>query len=230
MRLTMVACGSVLMMALAPAAPAQRQTFSAQVLAVSGMSAGGGAALEPDDEIDGGEIWIADLNTNTHSKIAGSGYRTPVFAPGGDAVLAIRDDVIVKIPVAGGKAEDVFQLDSISKLVGFVPDGRLLVTADDNNMIGFLALPDGKARWLTPDDASAEDKAAVERIRGWERVYGGTKVMVQGKAAGGKRSTDVYAQESGKEPVNVSAGEGVSCGQPAFLPDHKLVVYVRAQP
>ena len=230
MRLMMIACGSALMLAIVPAAPAQRQTFSAQVLAVSGMTSGGGAALEPEDEIDGGEVWIADLSSNTHAKIAGPGYRTPVFAPTGDAVLAIRDDVIVKIPVAGGKAEDVFQLDSITKLVGFAPDGRLLVTADDGNMIGFVTLPDGKARWLTPDDASAEDKAAAERIRGWERIYGGTKVTVQGKPAGGKRSTDVYAQESGKEPVNVSRGEGVSCGQPAFLPDRKLVVFVRAQP
>jgi hypothetical protein len=132
--------------------------------------------------------------------------------------------------VAGGKAEDVFQLDSISKLVGFGTDGRLLVTADDNNLIGFLVLPDGKARWLTPDEASAEDKAAVERIRGWERVYSATKLFVKGKTAGSKRSTDVYAEENGKEPVNVSAGEGVSCGQPVYLPSRKLVVYVRAQP
>jgi hypothetical protein len=230
MRFPISVRGFALALALIPVAVAQREPFSTQVLKVAGLASGPGAATDPDDEIDSGELWVADLNANTRSRVAGQGYRSPVATPAGDAILAIRDDVIVRVPIAGGNPEDVFQLDSITKLVGFDPDGRLLVTADDNNMVGFLTLEDKKIRWLTPDESSAADKAALDRIRGWERVYGATRVFAERQTAGDKRWTDVVVQESAKEPLNVSHGEGVPCGQPAFAPARRLVVFVRAQP
>jgi hypothetical protein len=227
---TAVRGGVVLALALMPVAAAQREPFSAQVLRVAGVAPGPGAATDPDDEIDTGELWVADLNANTRNRIAGQGYRSPVLTPAGDAVLAIRDDVIVRVPIGGGNPEDVFQLDSITKLVGFGSEERLLVTADDGNMVGFLTLADKKIRWLTPDESLAEDKAALDRIRGWERVYGDVKVSQERQTAGSKRWTDVLVRESGKDALNVSQGEGVSCGQPAYAPAKRLVVFVRSQP
>lgn len=219
-----------LMLPLASTVFAQRETFSAQVLRVPGMAPGPAAATEPDDEVDSGDLWVTDLGAGTRAKISGQGFRSPVFTQAGDAVVAIRDESIVRIPVAGGKPQELFQLDSITKLVGYAPDGRLLLTADDNNMVGFLAIGEGKIRWLTPDEASAEDKAAVERIRGWERTYGDAKLSVERQTAGAKHWTDVVLAERGKEPDNVSRCEGAPCGQAAFEPAKRLVVFVRGQP
>ncbi|MGE5648035.1 MAG: hypothetical protein ACM336_19845 [Acidobacteriota bacterium] len=215
-------------LAVMPACAAQNEPFAAQVLRVAGMAPGSGAATDPDDEIDTGELWLVDLKLNTRRPIASQGFRSPVFAPSGDAVYAIRDDVIVRISLSGGAPEDVFQLDSITKLAGFAPDGRLLLTADDNNMVGFLTLADKKIRWLTPDESRAEDKAALERVRGWERVYGDTRVATERQTSTSKRWTDVMLHEGANDPVNVSQGDGVFCGQPAYAPAARMVVYVRA--
>jgi hypothetical protein len=230
MPIRIAGCVVAAALALMPVAYGQRETFAAQVARIPGLGSGPGAAMDPEDEIDTGEIWVSDLNANTRTRIAGPGFRSPVFTPAGDAVLAIRDETIVRIPAAGGNAEDIFQLDSITKLAGVAPDGRVLVTADDNSMVGFLSLDDHKLRWLQPDESSADDKSALDRIRGWERLYGATKLAAARQTAGGKHWTDVVLAETGKEPVNVSQGEGVSCGEPAFAPAKRLVVFVRAQP
>jgi len=217
---------------VATPAPAQRESFSSQVLRVSGMGPGPGAQIEPEDEIDAGDVWVTDLNAHQANRVAQGGFRSPVFTPAGDAVMAVRDDTIVRIPLKGGGPEDVFQLDGLVKIVGFSPDGRLLLQADDGTdtpQVGLLAVAEKKLRWLSSDASAAEDKTALDRVRGWERLYGATRVFVRREAPAGKNWTQVWVEEAGKEPFNASQCEKASCGQPSMTPEKGLVVYIKAQ-
>jgi hypothetical protein len=209
----------------------QTETFASRVLKVQGMAPGAGAAFDGDDEIDGGEVWIADAAGGKQTRLdKDGGYRTPVLAPGGTHVYALHADAVVRIPAAGGDPEEVLPLEGVTKLVGFAPDGRLLVMVDagDPPMIGLLAVDTRKLQWLTPDMNAAEDQAAIARIRNWERVYGEQTLSVDKRTEDGRRWTDVFLRASGKESVNVSRCEKATCGQGSLSPDGKSVLYIRA--
>lgn len=214
------------------AAPAQREPFASQVLKVSGMGPGPGAQIDPEEEIDAGEIWVTDLNAHVTTRVAQGSFRSPVFTPAADAIMAVRDDTIVRIPLGGGAPDELFQLDGLAKIIGFSPDGKLLVQGDDGSdtpQVGLLTVAEKKLRWLSIDPAAAEDKAALDRIRGWERSYGAARVFVRKETSNGRNSTQVYLEEPGKDAMNASQCEKASCGQPSMAPEKRLVVYIRAQ-
>jgi hypothetical protein len=225
-----------LLIALAIALPApafaEGESFCAVVLRAAGMAPGAGAATDPDDEIDSGALWLANLNTLLATRITGPGYHSPVFTPAADAVLAIKDDRIFRIPIAGGDLLEVYQLDNILKLVGFLPDGRLLIASDDGAAlrVGLLAIEQGKLQWLTPNADSPGDRAALERIRGWDRVYGRFRVTTERQVFGEREWTEVVLEEAGRAARAISDCQGVLCGQAAFAPEKRLVVFVKSQP
>jgi hypothetical protein len=219
---------------LAAPAWAAGEPFYTTVLRASGMASGPGTATNPDDEIDSGSLWLANLNTSRVTRITGTGYLSPVFTPAGDAILAIKDDRIVRIPLGESdpQEEGVFQLEDIVKLIGFLPDGRLLVAAGDGDSLraGLLTLGDGQVEWLTPDPNSARDRAALARIRGWDRVYGRFRLTTERLSEGDREWTDVVLEEAGKAARTISDCQGLLCGQAAMAPAKGLVVFVRSQP
>lgn len=223
-------------LAIALAAPpfALGESFCGVALRAAGMAPGPGVSTDPDDEIDSGSLWLADLNALRSTRITGAGYHSPVFTPAADAILAIRDDRIVRIPIAGDDRQEreVYRLDNILKLVGFLPDGRLLLASDDGTtlQVGLLTIDQGKVQWLTPNADSPGDRAALERIRGWDRVYGPFRVTTERLAFGEKEWTEVVLEEAGKAAQAISDCQGVLCGQAALAPQKRLVVFVRSQP
>ena len=72
----------------------------------------------------------------------------------------------------------------------------------------------------------------LTHLRGWERVYGNTKVYVKKETrtdlSGLLEWTDVYLKQSDKDPRNVSKCDGINCGQPSSSENGRYVVYVKA--
>ncbi len=223
----------VVMAALVLPCRAQNETFAAQVLRVSGMAPGAGAAVDPEDEIDSGEIWLADVDAGKAVRVdKEGGYRSPVLAPDGAAVYALRWDAVVRIPRSGGNAEEVMPLEGATKLAGFASDGRLLLMIEGGEgspvMVGFVSPENRKLKWLSIDENAEADRNALARLRGWERVYGDRTLVVERRTEGNRKWTDVFVRASGKDAVNVSRCEKATCGQGSLSPDGKTAVFIRS--
>lgn len=237
---TIVAMGALVVLA-GPAARAQGGSFLKTLLSVTGISASPSAQKGPGDELEAGDVWIASLATRTRLRLTrDGGYRSPVFAPGDQSILALRQSTLVTIPLGGGEGTALHGLTRPSKLVGLHaerPQEVLAVfeEADGSSWLGFVALASGQVTRLPHDRASREDRAMLAHVRDWERVYGATSgatsVYVKTESrqglAGIVEWTDVYLTR-GADPVNVSRCDGVSCGQPSLSRDGGHVVFVKS--
>ena len=95
------------------------QSFWSTVLRMTGISATPSQLKGPDDEIQAGEIWVADLPRKTRLRITRhGGYRSPVFLAGDEHILALKGNKIIQIPLAGGEPKSLYTLKAVTKLVG----------------------------------------------------------------------------------------------------------------
>jgi len=182
-----------------------------------------------------GDIWIASLQDRARRALThDGGYRSPVFSPDGAFVYALRDDAVVRIPVAGGAAAPQGRAPGVVKLVGFDGPDDLVVLTEAEEPASPLAVLSLKTRQLTPlphDPKSAEEAHLIAFMRGDERIYGDTRVYMRSESRPGALRpiewTDVYVARGTAAPVNVSACQGVDCGAPALSGDGRTVVYVK---
>jgi hypothetical protein len=220
---------------------ARAASFLETLLRVSGISATPSAQKGPGEDPEAaGEIWLANVRDGTQTKLSPiGGFRSPVFAPGDRAVLALRRSALVRLPVPGGEAEALYPVEGASKLIGFDRDDpdRLLLLVEDREAgpsPAFLSLRTGRLSPLPYDRAAREERAMLLHLREWERAYGATVVYVKSEVrpglAGAVEWTDVYLKRAGSEPVNLSRCDGPSCGQPSLSHDGRLVAFVRIQP
>ena len=180
---------------------------------------------------------MASLAQGTRLRLTPEGGdRSPVFGPGDQSILALRQGVLVTIPRGGGEGTPLHALTRPSKLVGLSVDRpqevlAVFEDADGAAFLGFGALASGQVTPLQHDRASREHRAMITHVRDWERVYMSTTVCVKTESkqgpAGAVEWTDVYLARGG-DPVNVSRCDGVSCGQPSLSRDGTLVVFVKA--
>src|SRR5215471_16999050 len=92
------------------AAPQERRTesFWRRILRIAGISATPGSMKAPLD-LATGEVWTIRLGRGTLSQLtAEGGYRSPVFLPGGDAVLALRGAELIRIPLGDAAPSPLF--------------------------------------------------------------------------------------------------------------------------
>ena len=162
-------------------------------------------------------------------------YRSPVFAPNDAFVYALRNDVMVRIPVAGGAATPQGRAPDVVKLVGFDgPDDLIVLTEAQApaSPLALLSLKTGRLASLPHDPTSPEELRLIAFVRGDERVYGETRVYTRTESRRGalrtSEWTDVYIARGTAAPVNVSACQGVDCSAPALSRDGRYVAYVKA--
>ena len=210
-----------------------------KVLRASGIAANP-STLKGSEEFASGQIWLADLaGQRTRELTADARYRSPVFTPGGNDILAIEgQNRIVRLPVAGGRPTRLYTIDGIIKLVGFSQDDsdRVLVLSDgasvDGPRVGWLSVKTGRIVPLSYALTSNEDRRMVEHLRGWDRMYGGTRVYVDNVTthalSGEAQSTDAFVKVSGGKPINASQCDGVRCGQPSLSADGRRLVFIKA--
>ena len=216
----------------------KKEPFWKKVLRIVGISATPSAQKGPGDEVSVGDIWVLDLERNSGSRVTrGEGYRSPIFLPGDQLILALQGDDVVQIQ-SGEAQRRIAIIKGAVKLVGVSADNddSVLVLSEDADKrpsVGTLSLKTGQVTALGYDDKSRDDRLMLAHIRGWERAYGDTKVYVKTETktelSGSVEWTDVYLKRPGSEPKNVSKCDGVNCGQPSLSQNKKLVVYIKAK-
>src|SRR5262245_50148112 len=94
------------------------------VLRFAGISATPSAMKGGEEEL-AGALWIFALATRSGRRVTGrGGYRSPIFLPGEDKLLALQGEDIVEIPFAGGEGKVIFTIKGVEKLVGVSSDGK----------------------------------------------------------------------------------------------------------
>ena len=228
----------VLLLILLPAAGQSqsppKETLLQKLLRIAGLTAAPSQMRAPGDPHPG-DIWIVSLqDRNPRALTNDGGYHSPVFAPNDGFVYALRDDSVVRIPVAGGAATSQGRASGIVKLVGFDgPDDLIVLTEAQApaSPLALLSLKTGRLASLPHDPTSPEELRLIAFVRGDERVYGETRVYTRTESRRGalrtSEWTDVYIARGTAAPVNVSACQGVDCGAPALSPDGRYIAYVK---
>jgi len=76
----------------------QTETFWHRVLRVSGIAESPSTLKGPGDEVEHGQIWVAEIAAGGTRKLTdGGGFRSPVFIPGGKDVLALKGPYVVRV-------------------------------------------------------------------------------------------------------------------------------------
>ena len=218
--------------------PPRKESLRHRLLRFSGI-ADNPSTLKGPEQGASGEIWVADLGSQRTRELTADGeYRSPVFTPGRNTVLALKGTDIVRLRFSGGAPQRIYSIKGISKLVGFNRDDpdQLLVVSDDalaRPSVGWLSVKTGQIAPIPYDSSSSEDRRMLEHLRGWDRVYGDTSVYVRtvtGQSFSGKAEwKDVFLKGGNGKPINVSRCEHADCGQPSLSADGRLVVFVKVE-
>jgi hypothetical protein len=213
------------------------ESFLTWVQNFFGLSASTSQLKGPDEEGEAGDIWLVDIVQNTQVQLTrGADYRSPVFAPGDDHIVALKGDALVHLPKTGGEPERLHTIRGVTKIVGFHKDDRdkalILLQEDGETSAGVLSLTSGHVARLPYNRQSEEDQRLIIHMQEWERVYDGTKLYVKGESkpsmGGYTEWTDVFLKRGDTPPQNLSRCDGVNCGQPSLSHNGRQVVYIRA--
>lgn len=201
--------------------------FIDQVIDFLGISATPGA-VKGGDEAAAGDIWIADLATDTRFRLTqDGGYRSPVFAPSGERVLALQNDQLLAIPLDGSEPEKLAALPGVIKLIGFDKhdNNRLLLlqNIEHRPVVAVWSLKDGE-RTVLPYEPEGPDRVMLNHLYGWQRDYDG---VILNTRIDDSNKTNVYLKQGDAPPRNISQCVNTDCGQPSLSSDHKMVAYIK---
>ena len=223
-----------LLLGLATAAAAE--SMVERLLRVAGLTAAPAQMRGPGDEVEAGDIWVAGTGAGRAAALtSGGGYRTPVFAPDDGNIVALKGETLVRIPAGGGAAAPVQRAPGVLKLIGFDAGNadEIVVLLDGGAApLGVLSVKSGKVTPLPYDAKSDAERRMLAQVRGQERTYGDAAVYVKTESKRGLSRTiewtDVYFRRGGSPPQNLSACDGVNCGQPSLSPDGRRIAFVKA--
>jgi hypothetical protein len=215
--------------------------FIDKLLRFFGISDSPSTLKGPGDEMVSGELWLADLDSGSTRPLTPiPGFRCPIFLSETKDVLALRGTDVVQIPFSGGEGKRLYTINSISKLIGAERDdrGKVLIllrgNEDSHPAVGFLTVRTGVVTVVPYDLASRRDLQMVENLEGWSRTYGDRRLYVKTQAkqilSGTVEWSDVFLKVGNREPLNISHGDGLNCGQPSLSENGSLVVFVKAKP
>jgi hypothetical protein len=215
---------------------AATETMFQKLLRVSGLTANPSQMRGPGDDLDPGDVWVANVGEKPMPLTTGGGYSSPIFSPADGSLLALKGDSVVRIPAAGGAGVVVQKAPSALKLIGF--DGAnpdevvVLLGGGGSSPLAILSLSGGKLTPLPYDTKADDQRRMIAQGRSQQRVYGDTTLYIKTESRQGLSRTtewtDVYIQRGNTTPQNVSSCDGVNCGQPARSPDGRKIAFVKS--
>src|SRR5215467_3579330 len=106
------------------------ESFIHKLLRICGIAAAPSTLKGPGDELKKGQIWMTDIPSGKRQQLTESdAYRSPVFVPASNDVIALDGTDLVRISPGGG-IRKLYTISGIKKLVGFSmdnPDELLLI-------------------------------------------------------------------------------------------------------
>lgn len=218
----------------AAAATAAEESWFTKLLRVAGITASPARLRGAPDDVLVGDIWVVGVNGKAPRRLATGGhFRSPVFSSSDDSVLALRDDVLVRIPPGGGKPENLLTVPHAVKLIGFDENNadQLLVLLDGSAPIGAVSISSRSVN-VVPEDPAADGAADVlAQVRGQDRNYGRSALLVRTQSRRSSQDriewTEIYFQQGNGPPQQVTACNGASCGQPAMSSKGTLIAYIQ---
>ncbi len=203
-----------------------------------GISKTPSAMKGPVDGLQTGDIYIVALNGNAPVRLTrDGGYRSPVFAVGDTALLALKGVNLVSVPLAGGAASRRQTLPGAVKLLGVDKnDGdRLLLlveTSTGGSELAALSLKNGTLTRLPHSRDAKDQRRLLSHLRGDNRSYGDLLLYLKTESrrelAITREWSDVYLERRDAPAVNLSRCDGDNCGQPALSQKRTHVVFIRA--
>ena len=236
----------ILCVSFVVASPQPQKTpgFWTRVLRLLGVTATPAAQKGDEDPTTEGDIWLYKVETRrVGSPLKQGNFRSAIFMPSGQTILAMSGTKLVKFDFAINGVEvtttepvELWTKPEIVKLISVQSDGAevlVLTDLDNDNCpgVGVLKLSDGSINAL-PHNNSQEDRDLVTYLRRSEREYDdGTKlevrIMKKTKNGAQVESIDSFMQLPRQDWVNVSqCRPGMNCGQPAISPDRKFVLFI----
>ena len=223
-------------LSLSVSVAATAESLIEKLLRIAGLTAAPAQMRGPADEVEPGNIWIANVDRGTsHALTSDGGYTSPIFSADGK-VYALKGDMLVRLPPDGGAGVPVQKVPGAIKLVGFDSASTdelvlLLDATGSRSPLGALSLKSGRVTPLPYDAKSDDQRRMLAQIRAQEREYGDRSVYTKTESRRGLSRniewTDVYLRLGAAAPRNVSGCDGVSCVQPALSPDGRSVAFVR---
>jgi hypothetical protein len=208
-----------------------------KLLRITGISATPSQQKAPSEEMEaGGEIWISNVKAGTLQKVSQeNGFRSPIFGPNDEAVLAVKDGFIWQVSLQTGAASKLHEVAGLTKVVGINRDDAnkilVLIKRGPTTAPSLLSLTTGAIAEISYDANSPNDRKLLNHLKGWERVYGDTMVYPRAQTRESVTGTvewqDVFLKKDDAAPVNVSRCEGANCGQPSLSGDGSKVVFIR---
>ncbi len=229
---------ALVLMLTIPLGAVAAESLIARLLRVAGLTVAP-QTRAPGDDAEAGNIWIVTIDQRTTKALTSQGgYRSPLFAPAGGAVYALKGENLVRVASDGGNPVVVQKIPGVAKLAGFDRSASdelivLLEPVAAGSPLAVLSLKSGNLTPLPYDDHSAEQRLMLEQVRAQDRTYGDTSLVIRTETKRGLSRamewTDVYLQRGHAEPQNISVCNGVNCTQPALSPDGRTVAFVKAQ-
>jgi hypothetical protein len=228
--LSLVACGTLL---LCPYVVAEGLLH--KLLRITGISATPSQQKAPGEEA-GGEIWISNVKAGTRQKLGHeNGFRSPIFSPNDEAVLAVKGGALWRVSLQTGAASKIHEIAGLTKVVGIDrhDSDKILVLIKRGSTIApaLLSLATGAISEISYDANSPDDRKLLNHLKGWERVYGDTMVYPKAQTHEGVSGTvewqEIFLKRDDTAPVNVSRCDGANCGQPSLSGDGTKVVFIR---
>ena len=213
----------ILVIALLLAAPlTAEETWVRWLLRVTGISVTS-RGLRGDEKL-AGEVWVAKLSPAVRTPWAtDSGYRWPIFTPNSQAVLAIRDGKIFRIPSVGGSPEDLGVVVGQVRLIACQredPD-LVVILKGEPAELGVISLSTGDYRPAPAEQESEQNP--------WNWAYDRDDLSLFQGRFDGSPDLNVFVQQGDAERRSISRCKDADCGQASLSPDGQQVVYVKRQ-
>ena len=196
------------------------------LLRVTGLTATSRSLRGEPYELEG-DVYVANLTTTVRERYAqGGGFRSPIFYPNGESILAVRNGGLVKISGPNSEPQVLGVEVGAARLIGFQREDPdvVAVLLPDPDRLGLLRLSGGErsSGEFTPAEVSAQ---SLGPLWAWDVSHGETRLYHRRQS--GSKFLNVFLVKPGEEIRNVTRCRDADCGQPALSADGKRVAYIK---